>query len=169
MPILRASSARNGNGSGAADLGGRDLVYLFVFVQDPESTQSFYHQVLGLEAIEGGPCKRGVTRLPVGVVKYDAGGTLLTTHAVDGEHAAEHGVTTEGSGGVALVFHTTEIGASMADLSRGGVEFPEGRTESELGTVARFHDPSGHLYYLCEPSAEALAGPALERILAARV
>jgi catechol 2,3-dioxygenase-like lactoylglutathione lyase family enzyme len=165
----------NGTVSTTIDTGldGHELVYLFLFVQDPDSTLKFYNDVLGLTAIEGGPCRRVVTSAPLGVVKYDAGGTLLTTHHVEGEHAAKLRVATEGSSGVALAFHVMDVRAATAELSRRGVRFTEGPSISRVGmvgTLARFEDPAGHVYYLYEPSSEALARPsgsAMQRILAA--
>jgi catechol 2,3-dioxygenase-like lactoylglutathione lyase family enzyme len=137
-----------------APAGDLPLVYLFLFVQDLDGTEEFYNRVLGLEAIEGGPCKRGVTRLPAGVVKYDAGATLLTTHFVDDDHAAEHRVSTQGSGGAVMVFETGDVRGTMAALADRGVAFPDGVTAERLGTVARFRDPSGHVYFLCEPAVQ---------------
>jgi catechol 2,3-dioxygenase-like lactoylglutathione lyase family enzyme len=145
--IRELQGASNGNG---AVLDGHELVYLFVFVEDPDATVSFYNEVLGIEAIEGAPCRRGVTRLPEGVVKYDAGATLLTTHAVDDDHAQAHRVSTRGSGALALVFRTRDVERAMRRLSERGVEFTNGVTTPELGPIARFRDPAGHLYYLSE-------------------
>jgi catechol 2,3-dioxygenase-like lactoylglutathione lyase family enzyme len=151
-------------------LDGHDLVYLFLFVRDLDATQAFYHKTLGLEAIEGGPCKRVMTSAPVGVVKYDVGGTLLTTHHVEGNRAASYRVTTRGSGGVALAFHVPDVRATLAELSLRAVELSGGVETSGAGTTASFADPAGHLYQLYTPSAEAGAGPegaAIQRILAA--
>lgn len=174
---LQANGASPSSGAhgGLADRAGLDdheLVYLFLFVQDHNATLAFYHEVLGLEPVEGGPCRRGVTSAPDGVVKYDAGGTLLTTHHLDADHAASHRVTTEGSVGAALVFHVTDIRRVVAGLSLRGVEFSQGLTTSEIGTMARFEDPSGHIYHLYEPSAKALmrpSGSVIQRILASPV
>jgi catechol 2,3-dioxygenase-like lactoylglutathione lyase family enzyme len=143
--IRALAGPRNGNG---ALLDGHELVYLFVFVEDPDASLAFYNGVLGIEAIEGGPCRRGVTRLPEGVVKYDAACTLLATHAVDGEHAAAHRVSTRGSGALALAFRTPDVDAVAAELAARGVEFSDTSTASELGPTARFTDPAGHLYCL---------------------
>jgi catechol 2,3-dioxygenase-like lactoylglutathione lyase family enzyme len=138
-------------------LDGHDLAYLFMFVGDRRTAEAFYHGAMGLEAIEGGPCRRGVTHAPDGVVKYDAGGTLLTTHSVDGDHAEAHGVSTRGSGTAAIVFHTSDVRAEAATFSARGVEFAGGLEAWPVGTVARFDDPFGHRYALCEPTAELAA------------
>lgn len=127
-------------------LDGHELVYLFVFVEDADSTQAFYYEVLGLEAIEGGPCRRGVTHLPEGVVKYDGGATLLTTHAVDEGHAAAHRVSVVGSGALAMVLEVPDVAAEAARLAGRGVAFAE---------EAAFHDPAGHRYRLTAPAIVA--------------
>ena len=127
-------------------LEGHELVYLFVFVEDPDSTQAFYYEVLGLEAIEGGPCRRGVTHLPEGVVKYDGDATLLTTHAVDEGHAAAHRVSVVGSGALAMVLEVPDVAAEAARLAGRGVAFAE---------EAMFHDPAGHRYRLTAPAIVA--------------
>lgn len=166
-----AVQASGGLGNGAG-LDGHELVYLFLFVQDLDGTQAFYQDRLGLEAIEGGPCRRIATGAPVGVVKYDAGGAMLTTHHVEGDLAARYQVTTQGSGGVALLFHVQDIRTMVSKLARRGVEFSQSPTISEMGTYAKFEDPAGHVYYLNEFSAEVLRRPSgaeIKRILAAHL
>ena len=120
-----------------------EVVYLFVFVAEPDATQAFYHETLGLQALEGGPCRRGVTHLPAGVVKYDAGATLLTTHAVDDGHAHAHRVSVTGSGELAMVFAVPDVASARAGLAGRGVALSDG---------ARFTDPAGHVYGLREPA-----------------
>lgn len=167
---LSALGRRDGAAVGVLDR--RELVYLFLFVSDADATQVFYSDVLGLSAIEGGPCRRdsSVTRLPEGVVKYDAGGTLLTTHHVDAEHAARFKVRTEGSGGVALAFHAADLRRSIDELARRGLTVASGPEPSSLGQIATFRDPGGHVYMLCQPpdrdTRPRRAAP-VERILAA--
>ncbi|HEU0297793.1 MAG TPA: VOC family protein [Longimicrobium sp.] len=170
---LRRAAALEAAGTPApgGGLDGRALLYLFLFVRDLEATEAFYHGVLELEAVEGGPCKRVVTGAPRGVVKYDAGSALLTTHHADGPRAESHRVTTRGSGGVALAFHVPDLRATAAGLAASGVEVSPPETDA-LGTTARFSDPAGHLYHLYQPSAQVLrrpAGAALQRILAAEL
>jgi len=172
IAALRGSAGARGGAGGGAGLDGLELVYLFLFVRELEATEAFYHGTLGLVAVEGGPCKRVATSAPVGVVKYDAGGTLLTTHHVEGDRAARHRVTTRGSGGVALVFHGAELDALVDGLARRGVAFAGPPETSPAGRVAKFADPAGHVYHLYEPSSAALARPfgaALRRTLAAQL
>ena len=165
-----ADPASNGSTAPALTLDAQELLYLFVFVDDPDRAIGFYQNVLGLEAIEGGPCRRGVTTASSGVVKYDAGGTLITTHHVDADHAAKMRVKTRGSGSVVMVFHTDDLSSAMSTLSRNGVDFPDGIKDTSSGRHAEFRDPWGHAYRLYEPSSGAQAttvGSAVARVLAA--
>lgn len=138
LALLRGDHERD---SGRLD--GHEVVYLFLFVADADAAQGFYHDVLGLEAIEGGPCRRGVTHLPAGVVKYDGGATMLTTHAVDEGHAEAHRVSVTGSGRLAMVFVVEDVPAAAASLAARGLRFT---------TADAFRDPAGHHYRLCEPA-----------------
>ncbi len=73
---------------------------------------------------------------------------------------------------LAFVFHVTDIEQMVEALSRTGIQFGRGITRSGIGAIAKFMDPSGHVFYLYEPSAEALrwpSGPKLAQILAAPV
>ncbi|MBG0566104.1 VOC family protein [Actinoplanes aureus] len=155
----------------AGDGPGLELLYVFLYVHDLHATEKFYQGTLGLVPLEVNTCHRGVTAVPDGVVKYDAGGVLLTTHHVgDAEHAAEHRVTVEGSAGVALGFHTADLDAATTELSSRGLAFTGESPVSPIGVAAGFADPGGHRYYLCQPSAETMARPsgaAIQRILRA--
>ncbi|MEV6599824.1 VOC family protein [Actinoplanes sp. NPDC051346] len=148
--------------------GHQELLYVFLYVQDLKATEDFYSGTLGLVPMEVNTCHRGVTSVADGVVKYDAGGVLLTTHHVgEGEHAALHKVATEGSKGVAFGFHTADLAASTAELSARGLTFT-GELATPIGATATFSDPGGYRYYLCEPSEEAMTrsvGAEIRRIL----
>ncbi|GGQ49063.1 VOC family protein [Couchioplanes azureus] len=149
----------------------QELLYVFLYVRDLHATEEFYQRMLGLVPMETNTCHRGVTSVADGVVKYDAGGVLLTTHHVgEGEHAALHKVATEGSKGVAFGFHTADLKASTAELSARGLAFGGEPVVSRIGATASFEDPGGYRYYLCEPSDETMAGPSgaeIRRILGA--
>jgi catechol 2,3-dioxygenase-like lactoylglutathione lyase family enzyme len=67
------------------------LVYIFMFVPDAEATYRFYHGELGLPYLECRPCRRGSTDHEQGVVKYDVGSLMLTTHLVEGPEDSELG------------------------------------------------------------------------------
>jgi len=168
---LRTAGDRLGRADTGLDC--HDLLYLFLFVEDLESTSTFYKTALGLEPVEVTPCHRGVTSTPNGVVKYDIGGGLLTTHHVgDGDHAAAHKVTTQSTGRTALGFHTTDLSTSVMELRERGVAVSEVTVDPGTGATASFLDPCGHLYFVCEPSSQMLqrpSGPMIERILTAEL
>jgi catechol 2,3-dioxygenase-like lactoylglutathione lyase family enzyme len=169
---IRAFWSPNGTAKTPGDLclDRKDLMYLFLFVQRPHESFEFYHGILGLRSIEGGSCKRGATHELTGVIKYDAGGTLLTTHHLDDEHAAKHGVNPSGTKATAVVFQVPDIQRTMAELSDNGVRFGTGPTPPLSGIMAAFEDPSGHAYYLYELSEEAWGRPSgtkIKQILAA--
>lgn len=186
--LIRAvRDASNGNGSGPAHvaddarpLAGAPLVYLFLFVRDAEEAVSLYSDALGLRAVEGGPCSRESGGYEDGVVKYGTGGVILTTHHLETvreeEEIPDHpcpprSVNPILMGGKAIVFHTGDIQGAVSTLSGKGVQFTRGVVRSEIGAVARFADPSGHVFYLYEPSANALRKPSgakIESALAGR-
>ncbi len=67
------------------------LVYIFLFVPDAEAAYGFYHHELGLSYLECRPCRRGSTNHEKGVVKYNVGSLMLTTHLVEGAEDSELG------------------------------------------------------------------------------
>jgi catechol 2,3-dioxygenase-like lactoylglutathione lyase family enzyme len=161
-------------------LDGKPLLYLFLFVRDPKEAQQFYNKNLGLVDLEGGPCSSGSGGDEEGVIKYDGGGTMLTTHRVwearspdDMEHPCPPRLLDPTHmGTIAVVFHVADIDQGIESLSQSGVRFSNGITRTSIGAIARFTDPSEHVFYLYEPSAESLrwpSGPKIEQILAAPV
>jgi catechol 2,3-dioxygenase-like lactoylglutathione lyase family enzyme len=155
------------------DLAGAPVVYLFFFVTDPDRSLEFYNDHLGLEALEGGPCSRTSGGDEEGVVKYNAGGLILSTHHLDmgteerhddGHVCPPREFDPTLSQGVAPVFHVSDIEDALAELSGKGIPTPSGVVSASIGKVARFDDPSGHLYFLYEPSSEALSWPSGARI-----
>jgi catechol 2,3-dioxygenase-like lactoylglutathione lyase family enzyme len=135
------------------DLADAFIAYVFLFFSDPEVAAGFYGGVLGLDVIEGGPCRRIPTRAPVGVVKYDAGTTMLTTHHVEIDDK-RHRVATVGTGGVAMAFRVADLTTAVAALSHRGIAFSGWPSESPIGRLARFLDPAGHVLLLREPTQE---------------
>jgi len=135
------------------DLADAFIAYVFLFFSDPEVAAGFYEGVLGLDVIEGGPCRRIPTRAPVGVVKYDVGTTMLTTHHVE-SNDKRFQVATVGTGGVALAFRVANLAMAVAALSRRGIVFSGCPSESPIGRLARFMDPAGHVLLLREPTQE---------------
>ncbi len=94
-PPLASASASNGMASGAAhdgavathdlaairaDLDGSPIIPLFQFASDSDTVLPFYYEGLGLTALEGEPCSRTSGGDEEGVLKYKAGGLILSTH-----------------------------------------------------------------------------------------
>ena len=145
----------------ADDLGDACIPYVFLFFSDPDAPARFYGGVLGLEVLEGGPCRRIPSAIETGVVKYDAGATMLTTHHVRSDDKRFR-VSTVGSSGVAMAFEVANLETALDAWSRRGIVFSEWHPASPLGRVARFADPAGHVFLLREATREgqrdALAG-----------
>ena len=161
-------------------LKGKPLIYFFVFIKDMEKAIDFYETTLGLRAIERTHCCNNTCPGDEkGIVKYDVGGVILSVHHMHGHHAVldDHGnpygaqeFEPEYAKGVAPVFHVSNLDRTSDELSKYGLEFPDGIVRSSDGSLARLDAPSGHLYYLYEPSQEALTsveGVKLQGILAA--
>jgi len=172
-------------GHGSTDVGpardfwldGQPLIYVFLFVQDANEAFDVYSRTLGLRDLEGGPCSRASNADEEGVVKYDTGGVILTTHSLETvreeEEIFDHPcpprtVNPKEMGGKAVVLHAPDIEVAVKELSDKGIAFDSGIVRSPIGATARFADPSGHVFYLYEPSPEALrlpSGAKLEEIL----
>ena len=153
-------------------LDGKPLLYLFKFVRSPEEALTFYNQDLGLVDLEGGPCSSGSNGDEEGVIKYDAGGLMLTTHQVwatrnpdEMEHPCPPRLLDPAHvNGQAVVFYVPDLKEKVSELSRRGISFEGGVRRSEIGDMARFTDPSGHVYYLYQPSDAALGWPSGSKI-----
>jgi catechol 2,3-dioxygenase-like lactoylglutathione lyase family enzyme len=159
-PAAYGAGAAAPGGAGAAGLGGSELVYLFLFVPDAEEAIGFYHRVLGLPYLECRACRRGSTEHQQGVVKYDAGGLMLTTHLYEGPEADAAGaLDPRRMKGLAPVFRVDDVERVAADLAARGVR--TGRVvSSAAGRSARFEDPFGRIFHLLEgaPAAAQAAG-----------
>lgn len=138
--------------NGGLSLGGRKMIYLFLFVKDVGESFNFYHEKLGLSVLEESD--------EVGVVKYDCGGVIMATHLVESEgNAKASAEDLARPKGIAPVFHAPGIEAAYRGLAAAGVEFAGEPRRSDIGAVALFKDPSGHTFYLYEPSETALSWP----------
>ena len=176
-PTKPQLSAMNSNPSADLSLNGKELIYLFVFVEDIKKTETFYHQMLGLRALEGGPCSQLCSGDVEGVVKYDAGGLMLTTHFIDESRTQaqvdEHlcpprELDFKRFKSVVAGFYVPELNQVMSELSQCGVHFNDGPVTYGDGRKVSFEDPTGHLYYLYEPSTDALkslSGIKIDQIL----
>ena len=166
-------------GEGPPGLADAELIYLFTFVPSSQVAQAFYHDELGLRALEGGPCSRTSGGDEDGVVKYDTGGVIVATHHVEPERTPEEfeehlcpprELQDGRMRGVAPVFHAPDVEAVARELAlrRPGLEPVV--TRGPAGTMARVDDPTGHLLFLYEPAEAAFGTPSgrkLREILSA--
>lgn len=183
--VIEARRGRNGGGTEqpvskapapgevAPGLGDAELIYLFTFVPSSKEAEAFYHDTLGLRALEGGPCSRTSGGDEEGVVKYDTGGIVIATHHVEPQRSREEfeehlcpPPELEGGRmkGVAPVFHAPGARAMAAELARLRPDLAPVVTHAGVGTIVRVDDPTGHLVYLYEPSAAALDTPSGRKI-----
>jgi predicted enzyme related to lactoylglutathione lyase len=166
----------------ARGLDGKPLIYFFVFVEDMEAANSFFEDALGLRELERTHCCNHTCASEIkGVVKYDNGGMMISTHHMHGHHAVvddagnPYGAKEfdpEHARGVAPVFHVDDLGDAVWRLARRGLSVTHTVTYDHAGATARLEAPSGHLFWLYEPSDEARDGPGgrkLEEILAPRL
>ena len=160
-------------------LDGKPLVYLFMFVPSSDDAFAFYQGDLGLRAIERVHCcNPACPPEEKGIVKYDVGGMLLTTHHVHrspvvddfGKIYSPRSVDRAHTSGVAPVFLVRGIRDVAEELVQRGVTLRTGVVKSQIGDVARFEAITGHAFFLYEPWAPALKWPSgvkLEQILKA--
>jgi catechol 2,3-dioxygenase-like lactoylglutathione lyase family enzyme len=166
----------------ARGLDGKPLIYFFVFVEDMAAANGFFEDGLGLRELERTHCCNHSCASEIkGVVKYDCGGVMLSTHHMHGHHAVvddagnPYGAKEfepEHAKGVAPVFHVDDLGDAVWRLARRGLSLAHTVTYSQAGATARVEAPSGHLFWLFEPSDEARDGPGgrkLADILAAEL
>ncbi|GGM83668.1 hypothetical protein GCM10012275_62850 [Longimycelium tulufanense] len=154
-PRYRELAARSG-GLGHGPTLGPDtplgpLVYLFHFIDDIDSGMDFYENKLGLRAVERDPEQ--------GVVKYDCGTVLLTTHLWPGEDST----AVRQPRTLSTVFRVRDVSDTVRQLGERGIDFSDGIVTREIGKTARFVDPCGHVYYLYEPSETALTWPSAKK------
>lgn len=144
----------------ASGLDGKPVVYLFMFVPDSAASFTFYHDVLGLRSVEAAHCcNPACPPDEKGIVKYDAGSLLLTTHHIHDSPVVDDSGTVYSAlfsdpahvGGIVPVFEVDDIAAAMARLSRQGVRFSGNVVPSRHGKLARFSAETGHTFLLAEP------------------
>jgi catechol 2,3-dioxygenase-like lactoylglutathione lyase family enzyme len=150
-----------------------ELIYLFTFVPSSKVAQEFYHEELGLRALEGGPCSRTSGGDEDGVVKYDTGGIIVATHHVEPERSQEEfeehlcpppELQDGRMKGVAPVFYARGVEAAARELEEKRPGLHPLVTHTDVGTIARIDDPTGHLVFLYEPSEAALRMPSGRKI-----
>ncbi len=137
-------------------LGSEKMVYLFLYVRDADEAYEFYHKKLGLRVLE--------VDEEAGVIKYDVGGLILSTHVVGGDAYCAVWVDMERQKSVAPVFHVSNIESVFQELSDRGVGFTTGVSRSTMGALAKFTDPDGHPFYIYEPAPEVLEWPGGARL-----
>jgi predicted enzyme related to lactoylglutathione lyase len=149
--------ARERHANNGLTLGTRKMVYLFLFVRDTAESLEFYNKKLGLTVVENSP--------EAGVAKYNAGGIILATHLVASEEGARaKPEDLQSTRSIAPVFHVSDLESVFQKLSADNVAFVNGPTRSAIGVTAQFKDPSGHVLYLYEPSAQALDWPSGDKV-----
>jgi catechol 2,3-dioxygenase-like lactoylglutathione lyase family enzyme len=163
-------------------LDGNEIFYTFFFVADPDAAADFYHRTLGIRALEGGPCSQACSGDEQGVIKYDTGSLLLTTHHAFGattpdmkiiapppadadEHACPpRTIDLKLMRGVGAAFWVGDLDASVKTLKRQRPDATVRVQRSGIGAVATVEEPNGHLLFLYEPSEAALATPSGRKI-----
>jgi catechol 2,3-dioxygenase-like lactoylglutathione lyase family enzyme len=141
-------------------LGDCKMIYLFLFVRDAAEAAAFYDGVLGLKLLECSACSGGGPQN--GVVKYDGGGVILTTHYSD--QLAKKAVDSSRDKGLAVVFNVDNIERASDELRSTGLTFGSRIINSEIGKVIRFSDPNGHGFYLHEASVQAHGWPSGQKV-----
>lgn len=142
--------------SGKPILGDRKILYIFNFVTDLKRAKDFYAGKLGLPVLEEDE--------GVGVVKYDAGGFLLSTHLVETQANASRREHMDVIRSSALVFLVPDARSDYQKLQQAGISFETSVIDGEIGAIARFRDPDGHVFYLYEPSPAAWSWPSGTKI-----
>jgi len=125
------------------------FVYLFHFARDPARCKSFYEKSLGLSVLEYDSDEN--------VTKYDGGTMILALHPLEDYPASLTGIDRPQS--ISVVFRVPDIAAAVRLLTARGVGRSLPVVNAEIGRTALFLDPEGHLFYLYEPSPEALHWP----------
>lgn len=153
---------------------GKPLIYLFHFIKEIAPSMGFMEDVLGLEAVHRSPCcNHGCPDEQNAVVKYEAGGLLLSTHHMHGHEAVvdDHGnpygardFDPEHAKGLAPLFRTPRLVQAMTELERRGTAAHMVLDRADFGSVASVEAPSGHLMYLYEPSPLVAHTPAGARM-----
>jgi catechol 2,3-dioxygenase-like lactoylglutathione lyase family enzyme len=145
----------------AKGLDGKPVVYLFMFVPDSAAAFGFYHAALGLRPLEAVHCcNPACPPDEKGIVKYDAGNLLFTTHhihstpVVDDSGTVYSALSTSPAhvGGIVPVFEVDDVAGAVARLTDKGVSFAGDVVRSQRGNSARFSAETGHTFILSAPN-----------------
>src|SRR5262249_15736016 len=145
----------------ANGLDGKPVAYLFMFVPDSDAAYAFYHDALGLESMEAVHCCN--SECPPdekGIVKYDGGNLLLSTHhihrtpAVDDFGKVYSPLSSDPThvGGIVPVFEVDNVAKAIACLTAEGVRFTGETIRSGRGELVRFRAATGHTFMLSQRS-----------------
>ena len=157
----------------ANGLDGKPVVYLFMFVPDSASAFAFYHAALGLQPMEAVHCcNPACPPEEKGIVKYDAGNLLLSTHHIHRTPVVDDFGTVYSAlsanpahvGGIVPVFEVDDVAGAVARLTAQGVGFAGDVMRSHRGNLARFSATTGHTFLLYEASPVALQWPSGEKL-----
>jgi catechol 2,3-dioxygenase-like lactoylglutathione lyase family enzyme len=142
-------------------LAGNPLIYLFMFENDQTRAYEFYRDALRLTSLERVHCCNQDCDAEIeGIVKYDGGGVLLSTHHMHeksmvfddlGQPYSPKKFTPAHGQGIAPVFQVDDVEGMMAALSARGVRFERGLEQDVDGEYARFEDPFGHPFFIHRP------------------
>jgi hypothetical protein len=133
-------------------------------VPDSAEAFAFYHTALGLRPMEAVHCCN--PECPPdekGIVKYDAGNLLLSTHHIHrtpvvddyGTVYSARSVDPAHVGGIVPVFVVDDIANAVGRLKSQGVGFAGDVMRSHRGKLARFSTAAGHTFLLHEPNSGA--------------
>lgn len=142
-------------------LDGKPIVYMFFFLDDMVAAGEFFAEQLGLRVLQlSHCCSDSCPDGAPGVVKYDGGPVILSSHHIHG-----HDTVLDDSGkpyaarqtdprfckGLAAAFRVQALSSAKAALAERGARFREGIVALPgAGKLAAFEAPSGHLFYLHE-------------------
>ena len=139
-----------------------------MFVPDSAAAYAFYHATLGLQPMEAvSCCNPECPPDEKGIVKYDVGNLLLSTHHIHrspvvddyGTVYSARSVDPAHVGGIVPVFEVDDVASAVARLTP-GVRFVGNVTRSRRGSLARFSTTTGHTFLLCKSNSGACSGRA---------
>ncbi|MFL5963737.1 MAG: VOC family protein [Gaiellaceae bacterium] len=148
-----------------ADVGldGKPLIYFFLFIRDLHEAADFFERRLGLDVLDRTHCcSDNCLDGEPGVVKYDGGDIIVSTHHMHGHHSvlddegrpyAARDYDPHFAKGIATVFDVEDLDRAIGELEARGVHFRDELIRSSDGTLAGFEAPTGHLFYLHQVAA----------------
>lgn len=119
-----------------------EIDQLLLAVEDLEASIAFYRDTLGLALLDA---TGSAATFATGNVKL----VLQEWRALADHFPARRN-------GYLTVFHVDDIEASYRELARRGLTFQGNVGYSDIGGSVRFADPTGYVFCLYQPSAEAL-------------